>query len=92
MVYLITCDLAQTGQNYESIVAAIKSASTGKWCSYWKSSWLIQSTLPSAYDVFALIQPYIDSDDQILVVEATDNKLVWGSQAQRDYIIDEVFE
>ena len=38
-VYMITYDLNSKGQNYEDVIQSIKDASTGAWCSYWKSSY-----------------------------------------------------
>jgi hypothetical protein len=42
--YSITYDLNSTGQKYNEVIEAIKDASTGAWCSYWKSSYLISLT------------------------------------------------
>lgn len=91
MVYLITYDLNKTGQDYENVIAAIKSASTGVWCSYWKSSWLIQSNLSTASEVFTRIEPYVDSNDRIIVIEVRDNKQGYLSQEQWNYINNQVF-
>ena len=44
MVYFITYDLNNPGQNYDDVINAIKEASTA-WCSYWKSSYLIKATI-----------------------------------------------
>ena len=67
--YLITYDLNAAGQDYESVIAAIKSASDGVWCSYWKSSFLIRSDLPSAGQVLNKINPYLDANDKIIIME-----------------------
>ena len=68
MVYMITYDLNKEGQDYENVVQAIKDASTGVWCTYWKSSFLIKSNLQTANEVFNKIQPYLDSNDTLLVI------------------------
>lgn len=74
MVYMITYDLNKTGQDYDKVIDAIKSASTDDiWCSNWKSSWLIQSNLPTANQVYEIIKPYIDRNDTILVIEVKNN-------------------
>ena len=86
MVYLITYDLNNPGQNYEDVIKAIKSASTGKWCSYWKSSWVIQSNYYSASGVFDLIKPYLDQGDKCLVIEVRNNKQGWLTQDQWNYL------
>ncbi|MFR1841777.1 MAG: hypothetical protein ACLUV3_00975 [Oscillospiraceae bacterium] len=55
MVYFITYDLNNPGQNYDDVINAIKEASTA-WCSYWKSSYLIKSNYSSADDIQAKIK------------------------------------
>lgn len=77
MVYMITYDLNESGQNYDKVIEAIKFASSGVWCSYWKSSWLIHSYLPTSDAVYELIDPYIDGNDSIIVIEVKNNKQGW---------------
>lgn len=91
MVYLITYDLNKNGQDYENVINAIKDASTGAWCTFWKSSYLIKSNLSSADDVFKKIQPYLDSNDKLLVIEVKNNKQGWLSQKDWDYINNSIF-
>lgn len=86
MVYMITYDLNKSGQKYEDVIKAIKSASTGVWCSYWKSSYLIQSTLITADAVFKKIKPYIDDNDRIIVIEVKNNYQGWLDNDAWDYI------
>lgn len=86
MVYLITYDLCNPGQNYDQVIQAIKDASTGVWCSFWKSSWLIKSNLISANSVFEKIQPHLDGNDRCLVIEVKNNKQGWLSQEEWDYL------
>lgn len=91
MVYLITYDLNKNGQDYENVINAIKDASTGAWCTFWKSSYLIKSNLSSADDVFKKIQPYLDSNDKLLVIEVKNNKQGWLEQKDWDYINNSIF-
>lgn len=91
MVYLITYDLNKQGQDYENVIQAIKSASAGVWCSYWKSSFLIKSNLRTASDVFAKIRPHLDSNDKVLVIEVKDNKQGWLTNEQWEYINNSIF-
>lgn len=86
MVYMITYDLNKQGKDYDNLIQAIKDASTGAWCSYWKSSYLIKSNLSSAEKVFDKISPYIDSDDRVLVIEVTKNYWGWLESQQWEYI------
>lgn len=73
MVYMITYDLNKQGQDYENVIQAIKDASTGVWCSYWKSSFLIKSNLKTADEVSNKITPYLDSNDKLLVIEVKEH-------------------
>lgn len=91
MVYMITYDLNSPGQNYEDVIQAIKDASTGIWCTSWKSSYLIQSDLTTANAVFEKIKPYIDKNDNILVIEVTDNKQGWLPKEAWEYIDNSIF-
>ena len=91
MVYMVTYDLNKQGQDYENVIKAIKDASTGVWCTYWKSSYLIQSTLTSADAVFKKIQPHLDSNDSLLVIEVKNNKQGWLKKDAWDYINNSIF-
>ncbi len=91
MVYMITYDLNQKGQQYENVIAAIKEASSGVWCSFWKSSYLIKSNLPTADEVFNRIKPYLDANDTLFVTEITDNYQGWLSDAQWTFVENSLF-
>ena len=91
MVYMITYDLNKEGQDYENVIQAIKDASTGVWCTYWKSSFLIKSNLQTANEVFNKIQPYLDSNDTLLVIEVKNNKQGWLNEKQWKYINESIF-
>lgn len=90
MVYLITYDLNNPGQNYDAVIEAIKSASIN-WCSYWKSSYLIKSNITSANAVFEKIKPHLDKNDRILVVEVKNNMQGWLEKEAWDYINGSIF-
>lgn len=91
MVYMITYDLNAEGQKYDDVIAAIKSASDGVWCSYWKSSWLIRSNLSTA-SVFEKIKPYLDGNDRLLVIEVKSNWRGWLTEHERNYINSQIFQ
>ena len=91
MVYMVTYDLNSEGQNYEDVIQAIKDASNGVWCTYWKSSFLIKSNLKTANEVFAKIKPYVDDNDRLLVIEVQNNKQGWLSEKQWEYINESIF-
>lgn len=91
MTYLITYDLNDPGQNYEDVIQAIKDASTGVWCSYWKSSYLIRSDFQTAQEVFNKIEPFLDKNDKCLVIEVKNNKQGWLTKKQWEYINNSIF-
>ena len=72
MVYMITYDLNSTGQRYNELISAIKKASNGCWCTYWKSSYLIKSSLGPS-QITDRLKPYLDSNDRLIVIEVKNN-------------------
>ena len=84
-VYMITYDLNSKGQNYEDVIQSIKDASTGAWCSYWKSSYLIKSNL-TVQQVSDKITPHLDSNDRLIVIETKANYQGWLSEKQWKYL------
>lgn len=87
MVYMITYDLNSTGQRYNELISAIKEASNGCWCTFWKSSYLIQSPL-SPSRITDRLKPYLDSNDRLLVIEVKRNYQGWLTDDERSYIND----
>ncbi|WP_456077926.1 hypothetical protein [Mogibacterium diversum] len=87
MVYMITYDLNSTGQRYNELISAIKGASNGCWCTFWKSSYLIQSPL-SPSQITDRLKPYLDSNDRLLVIEVKRNYQGWLTDDERSYIND----
>lgn len=88
--YMITYDLNSEGQNYDKVIEAIKEASTGAWCSYWKSSYLIKSNL-TVQQVSDKITPYVDSNDSLIVIEVKKNYQGWLTEKQWKYIRENIF-
>ena len=89
-VYMITYDLNSEGQNYDDVIKAIKDASTGAWCTYWKSSYLIKSNL-SVQQVTDRITPHLDNNDCLLVIEVKQNYQGWLTDKQWKYIRENIF-
>jgi len=87
MVYMITYDLNSTGQRYSELISAIKEASNGCWCTYWKSSYLIQSPL-SPSQIADRLKPYLDSNDRLIVIEVKRNYEGWLTDDEWSYIND----
>lgn len=89
-VYMITYDLNSTGQKYDEVIKAIKDSSTGAWCSYWKSSYLIKSDL-TVTQVSDKITPHLDSNDRLIVIEVKYNYQGWLTEKQWKYIRENIF-
>lgn len=88
--YLITYDLNSPGQKYDDIIKIIKEDCAGAWCSYWKSAFLITSTLtPSG--MIDKLKPHLDGNDKVLIIEVVDNKSGWLTQKQWDWINENIF-
>ena len=88
--YMITYDLNTPGKNYDNVIDAIKAASNGTWCSFWRSSFLICSNL-TANEIFAVLEPYIDSNDRLFIVEVTAHYQGWLSKDEWNFINQNVF-
>ena len=89
-VYMVTYDLNNPGQRYDDVIQAIKEASTGVWCTYWESSYLIQSNL-SVQQVFDRIAHHLDSNDKLLIIEVKENYQGWLENNQWEYIRRNIF-
>ena len=89
-IFLITYDLNAPGKNYENVINAIKTASNGTWCSFWRSSFLICSN-HNANEIVDQISPFLDSNDRLFVVEVTSHYQGWLSKKEWEYIHDNIF-
>lgn len=66
--YLVCYDLNRPGQDYAKLIEAIKSHSN--WWHHLDSTWIIK-TNRSAFEVCEHLKAYIDSTDELLVIEGT---------------------
>lgn len=89
-VYMITYDLNSAGQKYDEVIKAIKDSSTGVWCTYWKSSYLIKSHL-TVNQVSDKITPHLDSNDRLIVIEVKNNYQGWLAEDDWKYIRESIF-
>lgn len=64
--YLIGYDLNKAGKNYTDLIEKIKTLSATRWHCL-DSTWIIK-TNSSASAIRDTLKPYIDSDDELLVV------------------------
>lgn len=67
--YLIGYDLNKSGQNYSQLIQKIKELANGYW-HHLDSTWIIKHSGPAA-DIRDALAPFIDSNDEILVVKLT---------------------
>lgn len=89
--YFIAYDLNNAGKNYDNVISSIKKASDGRWCTYWKSSYLIRSNYQTAAQVMSHISPYLDGDDSLIVIEVINNKQCWTIPKRFEYINESIF-
>lgn len=87
--YMITYDLNSSGQKYDEVIKAIKDSSSD-WCSYWKSSYLIKSSL-TPDQIVNNVKPHLDNNDRFIVIEVKNNKQGWLTEKQWEYIRENIF-
>jgi hypothetical protein len=80
--YIITYDLNKPGQDYETLIDAIK---TYDYINAMKSTWFIRTSL-SASDIRDHLNPLIDSSDSIFISEITQNWACWLKKAVIDWL------
>ena len=89
--YMITYDLNAKGQKYDEVIETIKKCSfNNAWCSFWKSSWLIKSTMTPS-EIQSKIQPHLDSNDDLIVIEVKNNYQGWLTDEEWKYIRENIF-
>jgi hypothetical protein len=74
MIYSINYDLHRPGQNYEDVINVIKSL--GAWWHYLDSTWLVDTTLNAA-QIWAKLEPHIDTNDNFLIIGVTRDYSGW---------------
>lgn len=70
----ISYDLNVPGQNYEKVIAKIKSL--GSWAKIHKSYWYVNTSL-SAEQACNAVWSVMDASDTVYVVDATHNEASW---------------
>ncbi|CCO12069.2 putative uncharacterized protein [Carnobacterium maltaromaticum LMA28] len=89
--FMLTYDLNSPGQSYDDVIKTIKEdISTGVWCSYWKSSYLLRSNL-TPHQMIAKLKPFLDNGDRFFITEIVDNKGGWLTDKNWDYINKNIF-
>lgn len=67
--YLIGYDLNKSGQNYSRLIEKIKEIANGYW-HHLDSTWIIKHS-GTATDIRDALAPFVDSNDELLVVKLT---------------------
>ena len=71
---LVGYDLNKPGQHYEPLWAKLKSYST--WWHALDSTWMIKADL-TAVQLRDALRPYLDSSDELLVMDVTSDPAAW---------------
>lgn len=90
MVYLITFDLNHPSTSRKQVEKTIKESATA-WCSFWKSSYLIKSSLASS-QIIEKVKPILDDTDRLFIVESTNNYQGWLTDEQWKFIERNIFK
>lgn len=77
----ISYDLITPGQNYEAVIARIKELGPTTWAKIHKSYWYVDSIYTPSQAVDHIKQS-LDANDQVYVVDATNNVAAWNSLPQ----------
>lgn len=70
----ISYDLYSPGQNYDAVIAAVKSL--GSWAKVHQSFWYVDSSY-SVADACNIVWAACDANDSVYVVDATNNVAAW---------------
>ena len=71
---LISYDLYRPGQDYSSVIKAIKSL--GSWAKVHLSLWYVKSGY-SASEASETVRSAMDKNDKLIVIDATNNNAAW---------------
>ncbi len=71
---IVSYDLSQPNRDYEILIEQIKSL--GSWARVHYSVWYVDSNL-SAEQARDSLLPYLDTDDSLFIVDATNNEAAW---------------
>lgn len=74
--YMIGYDLNKSGQDYSSLIEAIKKIANG-WWHHLDSTWLINTNL-NASEIIDRLSKKIDQNDEILVIAVADDWATYG--------------
>jgi hypothetical protein len=78
---LIGYDLNKAGQDYSSLIPAIKALANGWWHGL-DSTWLIKSALTPS-QVCDKLREHLDANDELLVIDVTGDAHSWYGFGQK---------
>lgn len=81
--YCISYDLRQPDKDYSGLYDAIKQYP--KWWHYLESTWLVATT-ESPNDIWSRLNPHIDTDDFLLIIEVRNNVQGWLPEEAWEWI------
>jgi hypothetical protein len=78
---LIGYDLNSPGQDYSALVEAIKKLGSA-WWHHLDSTWLVRTSM-SPGEVRDELKQYLDSSDELLVIDITSDSMAWTGFNER---------
>ncbi|MEW6618720.1 MAG: hypothetical protein AB1422_05150 [bacterium] len=81
--YTINYDLKAPDRNYDGLYEAIKKSP--KWWHYLESTWII-ITNETPNQIWQRIEPFVDKNDYLLIIEVRDNVQGWLPKDAWDWI------
>jgi hypothetical protein len=73
-VYMVSYDLHRPGQDYDDLIDELKLSRA--WWHHLESTWLIY-TDENAEELFHRLRPYLDGNDELLVMRVCDESFGW---------------
>lgn len=86
MVYIINYRLHKPNKNYEELYKAIKNISGTYWLNT-TSSWLVETSL-TMDQIYELLEPHFDSDDELVVFRLRSEYRGWLKQDDIKWLKD----
>lgn len=88
--FMISYDLDTPGQKYSDLKECIEKDISSAWCHYQESMYLVRSSF-TPYEMVKKLEPFIDSNDSVIITEITNNWNGWITKKQRDWIKEHIF-
>jgi hypothetical protein len=86
---LVGYDLNSPGQDYENLIERLKAVGSN-WWHHLDSTWLIKTTM-SPKELREDLKPYVDADDELLVVDVTGASWAARGLSSYDWLQDNVY-